>query len=441
MDGETSAVAVIESLDHEARGVARVSGKVVFIDGALVGESVRYAILRQRKSHDLATAVDIVRPSPGRVVPRCPHFRVCGGCSMQHLDVRDQVAVKQRILEDNLWHIARLRPEIVYRPVQGPSWNYRRRARLSVRDVERKGEVLVGFHERHSSFVADMSSCSILPEEVSALLVPLRRLIESLTIRRRIPQVEVSAGEGRTQLVLRVLDPASSDDERALAEFASAQGVDLWLQPRGPDSAQPISGAAASGIYRLPEYGLELEFLPTDFVQVNFAVNRVLVHRALALLDLMPDDRVGDMFSGLGNFSLPIATRARAVVAIEGNKELLRRAEQNARRAGLATRLEFVAANLFEVRADALPWSGAFDKVLLDPPREGAIEVVKALASNAAAAPSRIAYVSCNPSTLARDAAVLVNEGGYRLAGAGVVNMFPHTSHVESMALFVRADR
>ena len=436
-------VLVVESLDHEGRGVGHADGKVIFIEGALANERVSYASRRKKPSYEIADVGIIHSPSVARVVPRCPHFGVCGGCAMQHLEASSQVAVKQRVLEDNLWHIGRVKASRMLPPIHGPAWAYRHRARLSVRVVEKKGGALVGFHERRSSFVADMRECHVVPPHVSALLVPLRRLIESLSIAKRLAQIELAIGEGAsmrdldTILVLRILEPPNADDEAKLTAFAAEHDVVFWLQPKGPDTVVPFAvGSPAQLHYDLPEFDVRIHFLPTDFTQVNAQMNRVLVGRALQLLAVEPEDRVADLFCGLGNFSLPIARRAREVVGVEGSKAMTMRAADNARRNGLDDNASFVATNLFEVDADWLTRLGRFDRMLIDPPREGAIAVANALVGIGADAPKRIVYVSCNPSTLARDAAVLTRDAGYVLSEAGIVNMFPQTSHVESIAVF-----
>jgi 23S rRNA (uracil1939-C5)-methyltransferase len=361
---------------------------------------------------------------------------------MQHLDVRAQVAVKQRVLEDNLQHLAKLRAETIFRPIHGPSWGYRYRARLTVRNVVKKGSMLVGFHERKSRYVTDMTSCEVLPPHVSAMLVPLRRLVESLSIRERMPQIELAVGSQATALVLRVLEPLNAADEVLLRAFADAHKVQFWLQPKGPDTVVPFYPLDVSLDYTLPEFNIRMPFRPTDFTQVNHQINRVLVSRALRLLAPQGDERVLDLFCGIGNFTLPLARLAREVVGIEGSEALTARALMNAGENGVDAHASFVCRNLFEVTADDLRALGAFDKFLVDPPREGAFAIAKALAEIAQSGdgplPTRIVYVSCNPATLARDAGLLVHEAGYRLKGAGVVNMFPHTSHVESIALFDR---
>lgn len=429
--------AVIESLDHEGRGVTHVDGKVVFVDGALPGEKIEYSIYRSRPSYDLAQVTRIVKSGAQRVGPRCPHFSVCGGCSMQHLDPLAQAAVKQRVLEDALWHVGKVKPGVVYPAIHGPSWGYRYRARIGVRLVPSKGGVLIGFHERRSSYIADMQRCDVLPPHVSNMLPALHELIGGLSIADRIPQIEVAVSDATTVLVFRNLLPLSREDDARLAAFAADHRVQVWLQPGQPPSAHRLHPKKAPELaYTLPEFDLRLAYLPTDFTQVNNDVNRLLIRRAMQLLDPQPGERIADLFCGLGNFSLPIARRGASVIGVEGSDALVARAGQNARRNRLEARSEFHAANLFEATEDSLAALGPLDSLLIDPPREGAIAVVKALGPQQL--PPRIVYVSCNPATLARDAAVLVREKGYRLAGAGIANMFPQTSHVESIALFER---
>jgi 23S rRNA (uracil1939-C5)-methyltransferase len=425
-------VAVIESLDREGRGVAHVEGKAVFVEGGLPRERVEYEVRKSRPSYDSAVMTRVLRESAARVVPRCRYFGVCGGCAMQHVELRVQVAAKQRVLEDALWHIGRVRAESLLPPIHGEAWGYRHRARLSARFVPKKGGALVGFRERRSTYVADMTSCEVLPPRVSALIGPLRDLVTGLSIRDRVPQIELAVGAEVVVLVARILQPLSPSDEAAMRAFADAHRVQLWLQPAGPDSARPFHPLEAPPLYyALPEFGVRIHFGPTDFTQVNHAVNEILVRRALALLAPRAGERVLDLFCGLGNFGLPIAACGAEVIGIEGHAGLVERARRNAAANGLVA--QFQVANLFEPSVcAALP---RCDAMLVDPPREGAIEVVKALPD---AGPRRIVYVSCDPATLARDAGVLVNVKGYRLAAAGVVNMFPHTAHVESIAHFVR---
>ena len=437
----------IESLDQEGRGVARVDGKAIFVEGALTGERVLAATVRTKPTFETARVTSVVKANASRVAPRCPHFGVCGGCTLQHAHPALQVAAKQRALEEALARIGRVRAERMLPPIEGPAWGYRYRARLTVRHVAKKGVVLVGFHERKSSFVADMKECHVLPKKISDLLPALRLLVASLTIYDRLPQIELAVGETpdgdgvalNYVLVLRILAPLAPDDETRLRDFADRHGVALWTQTGGPATVLPFHPATSSLTYLLPESGVVMPFAPTDFTQVNSAINRVLVRRALALLDPQPGEHVADFFCGLGNFTLPIARRGSDVVGIEGNASLVQRAEDNARHNGLAGQARFAVANLFAATKESIAALGSLDRALIDPPREGAMELVKSLPGrDDSGALARIVYVSCNPGTLARDAEVLVHERGYRLAAAGVVNMFPHTAHVESIALFER---
>ena len=439
----------VESLDLDAQGVAhRADGKVVFIEGALPGEEVQVQVTRRKNQWEQGVMTALRRESTQRVRPPCPHFGLhagaCGGCKMMHLHPSAQIAVKQRVLEDNLWHLGKVRAERILRPIEGPAFGYRYRARLSVRHVVKKGTVLVGFHERKSSYVADMQRCLVLPPHVGALLMPLRALIGSMQARDRLPQIELAVGDRVTALVLRHLEPLSADDLHRLRDFAHEHGVQWWLQPKGPDTAHLLDADGPELAYTLPEFGITMPFKPTDFTQVNHQINDVLVGRALRLLDAQPGDRVIDWFCGLGNFTLPLATRARAVLGVEGSATLLERAGANAARNGLAGKTSFAEANLFELTPAQLVAHGPADRWLVDPPREGAFALAKALADLHAAPvegwqpPSRIVYVSCNPATLARDAGLLVHQAGWRCSAAGVINMFPHTAHVESLAVFDR---
>ena len=402
---------------------------MVFVDGALPGERAAVRIMTGGRRFDLGRADRLLNQSPGRRTPRCPHFGVCGGCATQHADLATQMAAKQDWLLQNLARIGKVRPERVLPMISGEEWGYRHRARLSVRRVEKKG-VMVGFRERRSTYVTDMHQCPVLPARMSALIDPLRELIGRLSVHSRLPQVEIAVGDNAAALVLRHLLPLTEDDHAHLRAFARQHDVHLWLQAGGPETAAPFDPATSELYYELPEFGLRIHFRPTDFTQVNHAMNRVLVSRALRLLDPQPGERVADLFCGLGNFSLPLAARGAEVVGFEGSRELVERARANARANGLVA--QFEALDLF--KASIAPF-GPFGKMLIDPPREGAVEIVKALPD---AWPQRVVYVSCDPATLARDAAVLVSSRGFRLAAAGVVNMFPHTAHVESIALFER---
>ena len=437
----------IKSLDMDARGVGHIEnedgspGKVVFVEGALPGERVSFQSFKVKKNWEAAHLVAIHKETSMRVKPKCEHFDVCGGCSMQHLEPSAQVAIKQRTLEDNLWHLSKIKSGNMMRPMYGPTWGYRYRARLSLRHVPKKGDVvLVGFHEKKSIYVADIQSCQILPPHVSAMLMPLRALIRSLSIYNKVPQIELAIGEDLTALVLRNMEALTADDEAKLKAFADEYTIQWWLQPKGPETAHPFYPLDKELYYLLPEFNVRMPFKPVDFTQVNHHINRVLVSKALRLLEVQPEDRVADLFCGLGNFTLPLATQAREVVGIEGSTALTERALSNAVVNGVAAKTSFMTRNLFEVTREDLVALGKFDRMLIDPPRDGALALTHALAelkkTNPELLPKRIVYVSCSPSTLARDAGVLVHLAGYELNKAGVVNMFPHTSHVESMAVF-----
>jgi 23S rRNA (uracil1939-C5)-methyltransferase len=448
----------VESLDLEAQGVAHRAaadgpaesqgqGKVVFIEGALPGERVQVQVSRKKNNWEQGPMSALARESAQRVRPACPHFGLhagaCGGCKMQHLHPAAQVAVKQRVLEDNLWHLGKVKPGLVLRPIEGPAWGYRERARLSVRHVAKKGAVLIGFHERKSRYVADMQVCPVLPPHVSGLLMPLRALMGAMDQRDRLPQIELAGGDGVTALVLRHLEPLSATDTQRLRAFAREHGVMWWLQPQGPDSVRPLEDDGTALRYSLPEYGITMPFKPTDFTQVNPHINRVLVDRAVRLLGVHAQHRVIDWFCGLGNFTLPLATRAHQVHGIEGSAALVQRARDNAVLNALAAKASFEARNLFEIGPAELRAAGAAERWLIDPPREGAFALAKSAADlhqagEGALLPERIVYVSCNPGTLARDAGLLVHQAGYVCEAAGVVNMFPHTAHVESIAVFQR---
>lgn len=434
----------VERLDQEGRGVAHNDGKVAFIEGALPGELVTYELLRDKKTYEMGRAVSIHRESVLRCRPECPNFGVgpgsCGGCAMQHLEPRAQVAFKERVMLETLMKIGKVKPESVIPPIYGPTWHYRHRARLTVRYVEKKGGVLVGFHEKSSSYVADMKECRILPKKISDLLVPMRELVASLSIVDRLPQIEVAVGgDGRTALVFRVLLEPTADDMDKLMTFGDRHGVDIWLQPGGPETAHAVrpENEHALGLY-LSEFNVRINFKPTDFTQVNHALNETMVSRAVRLLDLKPEHKVADFFCGLGNFTLPLARRSARVVGIEGSDGLVARARQGAVDNGLKDKTDFVARNLFTWCLEDWDklWErmGGIDRVLIDPPREGAAALAKVLAETDRR-PQRVVYVSCNPATLARDCAILHHEGGWRVRAAGIMNMFPHTGHVESIAV------
>ncbi len=425
----------IAGLTHEGSGIVRGEGKAVFVPGVLPGERVRYTRVRHHRQHDDGDLQEILEPSPDRVTPRCAHFGVCGGCSLQHMAPDAQLVAKQRELGDNLARIGRAEPLRWLEPVRGPVWGYRRRARLGAKFVTKRGRVLVGFRERAKPYVAALSRCEILAPPVDALIEPLSDLLTGLERGNAVPQIEVAVAENATVLVFRVLESLPDADLQALASFERAHGLRVYLQPGGLATIRPLAGGEQALRYSLPGPGLEFEFLPSDFVQVNAETNRELVARAVALLEAGPGDRVLDLFCGLGNFTLPIARQAGEVVGVEGEAGLVARARENARRNGVGN-ASFHVANLADPEVARLPQlGGPFSRVLLDPPRAGALEVLPRLAQ---LGPSRIVYVSCHPGTLARDVGVLCGEHGYVLSAAGVVDMFPHTNHVESLAVLDR---
>jgi 23S rRNA (uracil1939-C5)-methyltransferase len=424
----------IEDLGHDGRGVATLGERKVFAHNALPGERVRVRITDARRGIYEGEALDVLEPSPHRVTPRCPHFGQCGGCSLQHLDPSEQIRAKHNTLLQNLERIGKVSADTFWDPLTGPLWAYRRKARLSVRYVHKKERVLVGFRERYGRFVADMQECHVLDPRIAEQLPVLSRLIHSMEARRTIPQIEVACGDETCALVFRHLEPLCGEDLLKLAEFGRSSGLAVLLQPKGPASIVCHEPDAVELGFALPDYGLRLLFGPSDFVQVNMKMNHRMIGRAIELLDPGPDDRILDLFCGLGNFTLPIATRAGEVVGVEGDAELVNKANGNARGNGLDN-ARFHVADLNE-EPGAAPWiKGGFDKVLVDPPRSGAEFILPHIAASGA---SRLVYVSCHPASLARDAGLLVHDHGFRLLGAGVMDMFPHTGHVESIALFER---
>ena len=445
----------IEALDSNSRGIGRcfeqatdgqsmaetVRGqKVVFIEGALPGEQIRYRIQKKRRNYLEGELLEIIRPSSQRIQPRCRYFSKCGGCALQHLNSRAQLAIKQRHLEDNLWHIGKTKAMHILRPIAGADWSYRHRARLSVRYVETRGDILIGFLERKSSYVVDMLSCEILPVHISSLLPLLRQLIASLSIYDRIPQLELAIGTEVNAFVLKILMPLTAEDKTKLCQFADTYHVQFWLQPKGPESIYCFYPKDKKLSYTLPEFGITMPFLPTDFTQVNHKINQALIRHALNLLNAQKGETILDLFCGIGNFTLPLATQSHIVVGIEGSKILCTRAQENAELNHLGHKTKFIHQNLFAVDEQHICAWGKFARWLIDPPREGAYAIVLALAklkeNTPEYLPQRIVYVSCNPATLARDTDVLVHHAGYQLSAAGVVNMFPHTNHIESIAVF-----
>ena len=435
----SSPAEIAEVLDLTLEGagvVATPEGKRVLVPGALAGELISFRRQRRRRNFDEGVLLEVLRPSPQRVVPACEYFSRCGGCSLQHLAPAAQLEMKQSALLDALQRIGRVKPEQILPPISASVWGYRRRARLAVRHVEKKGRVLVGFREREQPRVVDMLACETIHPAVSRLLPALSDLIGALSIRARLPQIEVTVADNATALVLRVLDPPGAHDMALLREFALTKGVRIYLQPGGPDSVAPLDPLQPDEelCYAIPAYGLSLCFGPADFIQVHAEVNLRMIDQAIALLAPVATDRVLDLYCGIGNFTLPLAKRTAHVTGIEGAKPALERARQNAAVAGLDN-TRFIEADLSGAGAEGAWTRESFDLVLLDPPRTGAAELLPALAGVGA---RRIVYVSCHPGTLARDAGLLVSAHGYRLEAAGVMDMFPQTSHVESMALFVK---
>ncbi|MFA7351489.1 MAG: 23S rRNA (uracil(1939)-C(5))-methyltransferase RlmD [Methylotenera sp.] len=448
--------ATIESLDQEGRGVAHIEGKTIFIDGALPNEKVTFQSIRIKPSYEVANVVEVLKQSNQRVTPKCPHFGLCGGCKLQHLDFAAQVAAKQRLLENDLWHIGKVKAENMLPPLYGPTWGYRHKARLSVKYVEKKQRVLVGFNEKATRYVAVMDSCEVLVPEVSALIAPLQAMIVQLSIRDKLPQIELAVGEANSinerepvegnvkpviVLIFRIMAALTPEDEALLKAFADDHAVQIWTQTKGPDTIKPfypLDGAQLQ--YSLPEFGLTYPFKPNEFTQVNPQINQVMIRRAMQLLAPQADENIADFFCGIGNFTLPIARSGAQVLGLEGLANLVDRANESAQLNDIR-HVKFGVADLFKMTPEALTNLGVFDKWLVDPPRDGAFELIKSLDANNSDHnnnPRRIVYVSCNPATLARDAGVLVNEKGYILKAAGVINMFPHTAHVESIALFER---
>jgi 23S rRNA (uracil1939-C5)-methyltransferase len=430
-------IATVAALTHDAEGVVR-EGKAAFVAGALPGERIRFKRTRRHRQHDEAELLEVLEPSADRVVPKCAHFGVCGGCALQHLSADAQLDIKQTELRDNLERVGKVTPRDWLPPLRGPVWNYRRRARLGAKFVTKKDRVVVGFRERLAPYVAEVQRCEVLAQPVGALIAPLAVMLNELSIRHRLPQVETAVADNVTALVLRVLDTPSADDLEKLRAFAKAHSVRFYLQAAGLDSVRPLDAPDEPLRYGLPQFDLQLEFTPTDFVQINAQINQALVGRAVELLGLTPDSSVLDLFCGLGNFTLALARSAGRAVGVEGEQGLVERARHNASLNGI-TNAEFHLADLSKPPDPNLPWlKESYTHVLLDPPRAGAGEV---LASISRLNPRRVLYISCHPGSLARDLGLLVHEHGMSLVAAGVLDMFPHTTHVESMAILEPAKR
>ena len=426
--------ACIEGLSHDGRGITHVDGKTVFVDGALPGEEISFLYTGRARKHDEGRLCELFEASPARVEPKCVHFDICGGCSLQHQKPAAQILAKQQTLLDNLRRIGKVEPRSLLDPLTGPVWGYRYKARLGVKYVNKKHRVLVGFREKRKPYIADMQRCEVLHPSVGERLDELAAVIDTMKARARIAQIEVAVGDCTTALVFRNLDPLSQQDKQILIRYAQRTGLHIYLQPKEPASIELLWPEVSALYYSLPAQHIQMQFLPTDFTQVNPAINKVMVQRALELLDLQEADTVLDLFCGLGNFTLPIARQVAAVVGVEGEVGLVERARENSHRNGIDN-VEYHVVDLAE-KAGNRPWlQRHYDKVLIDPPRSGAPDLVPNLADVGA---DRIVYVSCHPASLARDAGVLVKELGYCLSAAGVMDMFPHTSHFESMALFER---
>ncbi|MBT8046985.1 MAG: 23S rRNA (uracil(1939)-C(5))-methyltransferase RlmD [Xanthomonadales bacterium] len=425
----------IDDLSHDGRGVGNHGEKKIFVHGALPDERVLARLTERKRNYDEGEAVEVLDRSVDRVEPLCPHFGQCGGCSLQHLHPDKQIAAKQNTLEQNLERIGKVTPDAIWEPLTGPQWGYRRKARLSVRYVHKKERVLVGFRERYGRFVADMQECHVLDPRIAAQLENLAKLIYSMDAKRSIPQLEVSCGDDSCALVFRHLEPLSESDLAKLRAYAKDSGIAVLLQPSGPKSIHCLEPESIELAFGVPEFGVSLAFGPSDFIQVNAGMNRMMIARAVELLQPGVEDRVLDLFCGLGNFTLPIATLAGEVVGIEGDAELVRKAVENAQRNGLRN-ATFHAADLNEEPGSAAWLKQPYDKILVDPPRSGAEFILPHVAASGA---NRLVYVSCHPASLARDAGILVHQFGFRLAGAGVMDMFPQTGHVESIALFERS--
>lgn len=422
--------AQVHDLAHDGRGVARIDGKATFIADALPGETVRFKYTHRSRDVDEGQVTAVEQPSPDRVTPQCAHFGLCGGCALQHLSAPAQIAFKQKQMLDALQRIGKVTPERVAPAIAGPAWHYRRRARLGVKDVPKKGGVLVGFRERDSGYIGLLERCEVLDARVGSQIKQLATLIESLSIRDQVPQIEVAAAE-HVALVFRVMQMPTAEDVAKLADYAQRQDFEIYLQPGGLPTIAPMLPPARVLDYSPDGSDLRLQFQPSDFIQINGVVSQAIVRQSLEWLAPQPGERVLELFCGLGNFSLPLARTGAQVVAVEGEDGLVQRARANAQRAGLD--IQFAKADLFTEGQGADWLQGRFDKVLLDPPRSGAKEILPLVAAQK---PQRIVYVSCHTGTLARDAGALVNEFGYRLVQAGVMDMFPHTAHIESMALF-----
>jgi 23S rRNA (uracil1939-C5)-methyltransferase len=429
--------ATITAVTHDGRGIADTQGKKVFVAGALEGETVTFMRRKQHRNFDEAELLEVHEASADRIDAHCAAYERCGGCSLQHVSVEQQRHIKEQTLRDNLERIGRVEAANWLEPMTGPAWHYRRRARLAVKDVRAKGRTLVGFRERHAPFIADMRRCEVLAKPVDALISDLSDLVGSLSIRARLPQIEVAVADNDVALVFRVLDAPTPADEAAFCDFGKVHGLRIYLQPGGLESVRLLYPDAVDEplFYTLPEFDVRIDFEPVDFIQVNADINQRMVHFAVEQLDVAADHEVIDLFCGIGNFSLPLARRAGAVLGVEGEASLTARASANAQRNGLEN-ATFRVADLAKIDGSEGWVRKGCDRLLLDPARSGAAEVVTRMQLFG---PERIVYVSCHPGTLARDAGTLVHDQGYRLESAGIIDMFPHTAHVESIAVFTKS--
>tara|TARA_B100001173_G_scaffold245564_1_gene215779 strand:+ start:1188 stop:2525 length:1338 start_codon:yes stop_codon:yes gene_type:complete len=434
---EKSSITTISSINHEGKGITYKNNKTMFIDNALLNEVVEYKILKKKKNLAFGKSLKILKPSSQRVVAKCNVYGVCGGCSMQHFDEGAQLAYKQRSFEETLMHVGNVLPETLLSPISGPLWHYRHKARLRVKFVLKKQKVLIGFNEKMSHFLTNMNSCSVLPKKISDLIEPLQNLFYKLSIRDKIPQIEYASNQVRHILVLRILEPLKREDISLLKDFQKSNKIEFWTQSKGYDTVKPLSSLTPHEMsYINKEYNLHFSFNPTGFTQINPFINQILIRKVMNMLNPSKVDLIFDLFSGVGNFALPIATTGANVVAIEGDENLIDSGNRNAHQNNLSKNLKFKKLDLFSLKKKELIGLGYANKWLIDPPRVGAIDLINLLDDEIK--PELILYISCNPSTLARDSNILVNEKDYVFKKGGIVNMFPHTSHIESISLFIR---
>ena len=434
---EKSFITTISSISHEGKGISYEDDKTIFIDNALLDEEVEYKIIKKKKNLAFAKSLKILKPSSQRIEAKCDVYGICGGCSMQHFDEGVQLAYKQRAFEETLKHVGNVLPETILSPISGPLWHYRHKARLRVKYVLKKQKVLIGFNEKLSHFLTNMDSCPVLPKKLSDLIKPLQDLFLKLSIREQIPQIEYASNQIRHILVLRILQSLTKEDEIILKDFQDLNEIEFWTQTKGYDTVKPLFETTKDYVtYKNKEFNLEFLFNPTGFTQINPFINEILIRRVMALLEPKKSDLIFDFFSGIGNFTLPIATSGANVLAVEGDKMLVDSGNNNAIKNNLSNNVRFKEADLFNIEKNELLLLGQADKWLIDPPRLGALNLINLLDDQIK--PKLIIYISCNPATLARDSDILVNKKNYSFKKGGIVNMFPHTSHVESIAVFER---